>query len=523
MSSGIHHVTAITARVQANVDFYAGFLGLRLVKQTAGFADGEQLHLFYGDGEGSPGSIVSFLVWEAGARGRMGQGQAYEIALAVPPASIGDWLARALAAQVPVDGPAREFGEPVLRLKDPDGIIVKLVGADLPAAAPLPDPIAPTRLRAVTLLSATAEVSCAFLARFGYRAGPLEGAVQRMVSACDAVDIRDASGFVPAIPGTGMIDHIAFRAPDVQALRDMRRNLGPAEGLTEVHDRRYFLSLYLREPGGHLIEQATDEPGFTVDEPPAELGQTLFIPPHDAARADDLRVMLPQFALPGEERMPMRDLPFIHRFHVPDDPDGSTIVLLHGTGGNEADLMPLARRIAPRATLLGVRGRSTEEGINRWFRRFDAVTFDQADIRAEAAAFAGFIEGAVRGYGMDAGRMTYLGYSNGANLLGAVMLLHPGVVRRAILLRGIAVLDEAPAVDPTADPRGSEVLLLTGARDPFARMAPALEVALRAGGAALDARTLPAGHELGAADLEQAKEWLHAKTAGDQGGASPLT
>jgi phospholipase/carboxylesterase len=84
---------------------------------------------------------------------------------------------------VPVEGPAREFGEPVLRLKDPDGIIVKLVGADLPAAAPLPDPDAPTRLRAVTLLSAEPEASAAFLARFGYRAGPVEGGVRRMVSA----------------------------------------------------------------------------------------------------------------------------------------------------------------------------------------------------------------------------------------------------------------------------------------------------------------------------------------------------
>ncbi|TVP95407.1 MAG: ring-cleaving dioxygenase [Roseinatronobacter sp.] len=504
MPSGLHHLTAITARVQANVDFYAGFLGLRLVKQTAGFADGAQLHLFYGDAAGSPGSLISFLVWEGGARGRAGHGQVFEIALAVPPASIGDWLARALQAQIPVEGPMREFGEPVLRLRDPDGIIVKLVGVDLPAASPLPDPIAPTRLRAVTLLSDKPTASAEFLARFGYSTGPAEGAVQRLVSQSDVIDLRDGSGFVPAIPGTGMIDHVAFRATDADAVRAMRRDLGTAQGLTEVHDRRYFLSLYVRDPAGHLIEHATDGPGFAVDEAPEALGQTLFIPPHEAERAQDLRVMLPQFALPGEERIPMRDLPFIHRFHTPDDPDGSVIVLLHGTGGNEADLMPLAHRIAPNATLLGVRGRSNEEGINRWFRRYDAVSYDQADIRSEAEAFKGFMDGAIQSYGLDAARISYLGYSNGANILGAVMLLHPGLVQRAILLRGINVLEDAPTPDLT----GTDVLLLSGTQDPFARMAPALEVALRGSGATLDARTLPAGHDLSATDLDAAKAWL---------------
>lgn len=506
MTSGIHHVTAITARVQANVDFYMGFLGLRLVKQTAGFADGEQLHLFYGDAADSPGSIVSFLVWEAGARGRTGHGQPSEIAFAVPTASIGEWLARALAAQVPVQGPEREFGEPVLRLKDPDGIIVKLVGADLPATAPLPDPIAPTRLRAVTLLSDAAEASAGFLKSFGYRETARDGALRRMVSANDAVDLRDAAGYVPAIPGTGMIDHVAFRAKDANAVRAMRKTLGHADGLTEVHDRRYFLSLYARDPGGLLIEYATDAPGFAIDEPPGRLGEQLMVPPHDAARADELRVMLPQFARPGAERMPLRDLSFIHRLHRPDNPDGSVIVHLHGTGGNEADLMPLAHRLNPRAVLMGVRGRSTEEGINRWFRRFDAVSFDQDDIRAEAEAFAAFIEDALRGYGLDADRLTFLGYSNGANLLGAVILLNLGVVRRAILLRGIAALDEPPAPDLG----GTEVLLLSGAQDPFARMAPALEQVLRAAGAALDARVLNAGHDLTQADLEAARDWLAA-------------
>lgn len=504
MATGIHHVTGITANVQANVDFYAGFLGLRLVKRTGGFEDAEQLHLFYGDAEGSPGSLVSFLVWEAGGRGRVGHGQVAEIAFAVPPASIGDWLTRAMEARVSAEGPSREFGAPVLRLKDPDGLIVKLVGVDARATAPLPDAIAPTRLHGVTVLSERPDETAGFVTRFGYRESDNEGAIRRLVSDSDVVDVRDASGFVPSVPGAGILDHVAFRAADADHLRRMRQELKGIAGITRVHDRKYFLSLYVREPAGTLVEYATDGPGFVMDEDLERLGETLFVPPQDAERAKDLKLMLPQFALPGEERFPMRDLPFIHRFHRPEDSDGSTVVLLHGTGGNETDLMPLAHRINPRATLLGVRGRSTEEGINRWFRRFDAVTYDQADIRAEAEAFAAFVAGAVSGYGLDAEGLSFLGYSNGANLLGAVMQLHPGTVGRAILLRAVQVLEDLPDTDLT----GADVLMLNGASDPFGRMAPPLERALCAGGADVESRTISSGHELSPNDAEIASAWL---------------
>ncbi len=180
-----------------------------------------------------------------------------------------------------------------------------------------------------------------------------------------------------------MIDHVALRVPDVAAIDAHRAALTDVT----VHDRLYFTSLYVRDPAGILIELATDGPGMAVDED--DLGRTLKVPPH-MTDDTDLRLRLPQFARPGEERTPMRDLPFIHRIHTPDDADGSVILLLHGTGGSESDLMPLAHRIAPRATLLGLRGRSTEEGVARFFRRLSMASFDQDDIRSEAAAFAGF-------------------------------------------------------------------------------------------------------------------------------------
>lgn len=507
MTTGIHHVTAITRDVQKNVDFYAGFLGLRLVKQTGGYEDAEQLHLFYGDRLGSPGSLVTFLVWQAGASGRVGLGQVSEIAFAVPPSSIGDWVQRALAAGVPFTGPSRELGETVLRLKDADGIIVKLVGIDLPAAAPLPGPIAPTRIRSVTILTEDARKVADFASRFGYREQQRDGPFIRMASDSDAIDLRQSAGYVPGVPGTGVFDHVAFRAPDAAAVRRMRLDLRDQDGVTNVHDRKYFLSLYVREPTGTLFEYATDGPGFTIDEDADSLGGTLMIPPGDTARSADLRVMMPQFAMPGEDRMPVRDLPFVHRFHVPEDPDGSVLVLLHGTGGNEADLMPLGHRINPRATLLGVRGRSTEEGIFRWFRRLGEGGFDQGDIRSEAEAFEAFVSGAVSGYGLDVTSLAFLGYSNGANFLGAIIRLHPGVVRRAVLFRATDVLEDGPEVSfPDA-----HVLIVSGVGDPFGQGAGRLEPALSATGASVTVEVVEAGHELSAQDEAVARDWLAAE------------
>ncbi|QDC03276.1 VOC family protein [Mesorhizobium sp. 8] len=506
VSSGMHHVTLITRDVQANVDFYAGFLGLRLVKRTGGYEDGQQLHLFYGDENGSPGSLVTFLVWQDGAPGRVGLGQVSEIAFAVPSESIGDWLVRALNQRIGAEGPSREFGEPVLRLKDPDGFIVKLVGVgDGQRTASFGSAASAGRLRAVTILTEEPEQTAAFLGRFGYRAGPQAGNIRRLLSTTDAVDVRDATGYVPGIPGTGTADHVAFRAADVAAVRVAEAELGVLNSSpTTMHDRKYFTSLYVREPGGTLFELATDGPGFGVDEPPGHLGETLLVPPQDAARAEDLKVMLPQFARPGEPRLPKRDLPFVHRFYVPDEPDGSTLILLHGTGGSEADLMPLGHRVAPRATLLGMRGRAHEEGIARWFRRLSMTVFDQADIRAEAEAFAAFMEGAVSGYGLDPARIVFLGYSNGANFAASVMGLHPGLIKRAIFLRSTPVLDPLPQVELT----GADVLAINGSDDPFGGKAPALVAWLEDHGARVRHEVIPAGHALTDDDERIARDWL---------------
>ncbi|SEL87086.1 phospholipase/carboxylesterase [Roseovarius azorensis] len=504
MATGLHHVTGITRNVQANVDFYMGFLGLRLIKQTGGYEDAGQLHLFYGDAQGTPGSIISFLVWQDGAPGRVGHGQVGEVAFAVPLDSIGEWMRRMIEARVAGEQPTREFGETVLRLKDPDGIIIKLVGIDLSAVHALPDPIAPTRLRSVTLFTNDAAATADFAMQFGYRNAAVEDQVRRLISATDVIDVRDTRGFFSGIPGTGVIDHVAFRAPDEDAVRRMRLALGLRHMPTNVHDRKYFLSLYLRDPTNILFEYATDAPGFAVDESPETLGTRLIIPDRDSERAEDLRIMLPQFARPGEPRMPKRDLTFTHRLRSPQNPDGSTTLLLHGTGGSEADLMPFAARLNPRATLLGLRGRATEEGVARFFRRFAPDVFDQDDIRAEADAFDAFLPEALRGYALDTENLTVFGYSNGANFAAAIMALHPGIIRRAILVRAIPVLVNLPMVDLA----GTEVLLLAGTDDPRVSRSRELAMWLTRCGADCDLSLVSASHDIVAQDLEVARDWL---------------
>ncbi|WP_048647783.1 VOC family protein [Nitratireductor soli] len=512
-SAGIHHVTLITRKVQANVDFYVGFLGLRLVKRTAGFEDANQLHLFYGDAAGTPGSLITFLVWEDGAAGRAGVGQIGEIALAIDPASIGFWLTRALSNGLSAEGPRDELGEPVLRLKDPDGVIVKLVGAGglrhlAPWTAPgIPGEHAVGRIRGVTILTETAELTQSFLeTHFAFAPARTEGATRRLVSQSgDAVDLRDVSGFWPGAPGTGTVDHVAFRASDTRQVEDVQAALRQVNSsATTMHDRKYFTSLYVREPGGVLFELATDAPGMGIDESADKLGSTLFIPQAPAGGAADFRIVLPQFALPGEPRIVYRDLPFIHRFHVPTQPDGTHWALLHGSGGNETSLMPLAAATAPAATLLGIRGRSTEEGMPRWFRRLTPLSFDQADIRAEAEAFAAFCTGSATAYGMRPDATLHLGHSNGANFLAAFLRLHLHRVRKAILLRPIEVLD----LPPQADLAGMEILVVAGADDPLAQRSLALADNLRKSAARVDVMTVPAGHDFGEADQAAMRGWL---------------
>jgi phospholipase/carboxylesterase len=204
-----------------------------------------------------------------------------------------------------------------------------------------------------------------------------------------------------------------------------------------------------------------------------------------------------------------RGLSFIHRFEPGTDAGSPPLILLHGTGGNEDDLIPLGRTVAPNSALLSPRGKVLEGGMPRFFRRLSEGVFDEEDVRRRALELADFIGEAREAYGIAA--PFALGYSNGANIAAAVLLLRPDVLAGAILLRAMVPLSH----QPQPGLRGKPVLIVSGASDPIIPPLNARRLAsmLKQAGAAVEHRTLPVGHELSQADVSLARAWLEKNEA----------
>jgi glyoxalase family protein len=319
LPSGIHHVTMIAGDVQRNVDFYAGVLGMRLVKRTVNFDDPDAYHLYYGDETGTPGTLLTFFPWPGARRGREGAGQFAAVSLAVPAASLGWWLERLIRQGIAHDALTTRFGERVLGFRDPDGLRVELVGSEAAAriagwsGGPVPAAHAVRGVHAMTLWTAELAATALLLeGPFAMRRVGTEGQTTRFTPRIaapsgigTALDVRDVSGFWDGAAGAGTVHHVAWRVPDDDAelaLRERVRDSGLAT--TEVIDRKYFHSVYFREPGGSLFEIATDVPGFTVDEPRATLGESLVLPPWLEADRQRITAALPPIAMPGERAVP---------------------------------------------------------------------------------------------------------------------------------------------------------------------------------------------------------------------------
>ena len=518
--SGIHHVTAIAGDPQRNLDFYAGTLGLRLVKLTVNYDDPDTYHFYFGDELGRPGSILTFFPWPMGQAGRHGAGQVGEVALAVPRASLGYWLERLLTRGVPYQGPTQRFDETVLVLRDPDGLLLEIVATPrVDRVEPWPEGPVPAEhavrgVHGVTIWEDGDTGSAALLAdQLGFHSvGESEGRLRLETSAQGAgtvVDIRRAAGFWRGSSGVGTVHHVAFRVPS-RSEQDRRREALMRLGLepTEVIDRHYFHSVYFREPGGVLFELATEAPGFTADEPAAELGSSLKLPPayepNRARIAGGLPpIRLPHVAAPGG-MMATVDLGFRHRFLPGSDPAAPPLLLLHGTGGTEDDLLPLGEALSPGSARLSPRGQVLENGMPRFFRRLAEGVFDLDDLRARTGHLADFVEAARREYGIAA--PIAVGFSNGANIGASVLLLRPGILAGALLLRPMVPL----VPDPLPDLRGIPVQIVAGRADPIVPppQTEALAELLRRSGAEVAIEWLPGGHALTPRDVEIGRRWL---------------
>ena len=202
--------------------------------------------------------------------------------------------------------------------------------------------------------------------------------------------------------------------------------------------------------------------------------------------------------------MSARDLGFVHRFYPGET--GATLLLLHGTGGSEDDLVPLGRELAPGTAILSPRGKVSEYGAARFFRRLAEGVFDHEDLVLRTHELANFVHAASEEYGFDPSKIVAVGYSNGANIAGSLMLLHPGLLRAAVLFRAMVPFEP----EETPDLSGMPVFIAAGRRD---QMIPPqntqrLAEILTEAEADLDLRWRDTSHGLTYEEVEEAKEWL---------------
>ena len=292
---GLHHLTMITGDAQANVDFYAGALGLRLVKKTVNFDDPDAYHLYFGDERGAPGSILTWFEFAGADRGTAGLGMIHTIQLGVASADALDFWAKRLDTH----GHASARVGNALRFEDPDGLALELVIADdgnppLRAEHPeIPAEHAITGVEGARAYSAYAAVEEKVLtdtlgfASLGDGEYRLDGEQRHFHWAYDQATRMGQ-------PGAGTVHHIAWASPDSDQLAWQSRVADAGGFVTEVKDRDYFRSIYFREPRGVLFEIATLSPGFAVDEDPAHLGEELRLP----TQHEHLRERLEQVLTP---------------------------------------------------------------------------------------------------------------------------------------------------------------------------------------------------------------------------------
>jgi glyoxalase family protein len=310
---GIHHVTAMGSDPETNREFYSRLLGLRLVKVTVNYDDPGTYHLYYGDSVGNPGSAMTFFPWPRAFRGRAGTGQVGVTAFSVPRGSLAFWKSRMSEAGVGSTEGER-FGAAFLAFDDPDGLKLELIEADDPRAPWLgsgigldeairgfhslslwvadPKPTVSVLTGAMGLQEIDVEPGRIRLATDGSTPGTL-------------VDIIERPDLPAGRMGVGTVHHVAWRTRDeAEQLEWIERLHSFGLRPTPVQNRTYFKSIYFREPGGVLYEIATDGPGFAIDEPAENLGESLVLPAWLENQREEIEARLPDFALSGGAKHP---------------------------------------------------------------------------------------------------------------------------------------------------------------------------------------------------------------------------
>jgi glyoxalase family protein len=310
---GLHHITAIAGPAQENLDFYAGILGMRLVKKSVNQDDPGTYHLFYADAVGHPGTDLTFFPWAHLAPPRKGHGLSTEVSLAVPPGTLDFWGQRLESYGVTADPVESRFGERVLPLADTHGLRLALVESESAMRRPFepwdgsPIPVG-QQIRGLegarmlerelgpTTLFLTSVLGFSLLRseRGWHRYGVGDG------TSGSYVDLQEAPQARRGAWGVGSIHHIAWRVEDEAHQNALRADVDDAgRRPTPMIDRFWFKSVYFLEPGGVLFELATEGPGFAVDEDPDHLGEALVLPPWLEPQRQAIVAALPSLSLPS--------------------------------------------------------------------------------------------------------------------------------------------------------------------------------------------------------------------------------
>jgi glyoxalase family protein len=302
---GIHHITAIAGNAQRNHDFYTKVLGLRMVKKTVNFDDPGTYHFYYGNETGTPGTILTFFPWEGIVNGRTGAGMATEIGYSVAKDSLPFWADRFRQFNIRHGEIAERLGETYLPFQDPDGLNIDLIASKypddrLPWSTPeVGSTVATKGFHSVTLTLKNIQPTAAILTDvFGYTEKQQEGNRYRYMTdaipTASIVDLVEAPNEARGLSGGGTNHHVAFRVSNEDVQMAFREKiLSRGLHITPKINRDYFFSLYFREPGGVLFELATDNPGFTVDEPLDQLGNHLKLPVQYESMREKIEKELP--------------------------------------------------------------------------------------------------------------------------------------------------------------------------------------------------------------------------------------
>lgn len=304
---GIHHITALAGDAQRNATFYVKTLGMRMVKKSVNQDDPGTYHLFYANGEGTPGSDLTFFPWPRAVQSKPGVGEAVVVSFAVPSHSKDFWIERLNEQDIIFDDSIEHFGQQVIRFKDPDGLQLELVFDGKVDNMPgwdkgtVPAEFTIRGFWGTTLRLKDHEPTAKVLSEvFGFKETAKDGKAQLYTTDAPiggSIIIEEAEPG-PSTNGSGTVHHVAFRAKDDEeqaAMREKVLELGLHP--TQVIDRHWFNSVYFRSPGGVLFEIATDGPGFDVDEDSNKLGEKLILPPWLESRRKEIEEQLPEIEL----------------------------------------------------------------------------------------------------------------------------------------------------------------------------------------------------------------------------------